>query len=145
MDDLDQRLLSELRRDGRAALSDLAGRLGVARATVRARIERLMQRGEIVGFTVVTRGDVSQAPVRGLMMIEIEGRWADRVMARLSGLPEVSAVHSTNGRWDLVAEIGTRTLEEFDAVLARVRGFEGVASSETNLLLATKRAGRKAV
>ncbi len=135
MDEIDQRLVAELRRDGRAALSDLAGRLGVAHATVRARMERLHKSGEIVGFTVLTRSDVSAAPVRGLMMIGIEGRGAERIMGRLAGLPEVTAVHSTNGRWDLIAEIGTATLEEFDAVLFKVRGLDGVMASETSLML----------
>jgi DNA-binding Lrp family transcriptional regulator len=143
MDEIDQKLIAELRRDGRAALSELALRLGVARATVRARMERLARSGEIAGFTVVTRGDVAEAPVRGLMMIGIEGRGAERIMARLQGLPEVTAVHSTNGRWDLIAEIGARTLEELDAVLFRVRGFEGVSASETSLLLSTRRARRR--
>ena len=54
MDDTDARLIAELRRDGRAALSDLADRLGIGRATVRARMERLVERGEIAGFTVMT-------------------------------------------------------------------------------------------
>ncbi len=143
LDDTDHRLLAELRRDGRASLSDLAARMGLSRATVRARIERLSARGEIVGFTVLTRGDVTAMPVRGLMMIGIEGRGTDRILSRLTGLPEVVAVHSTNGRWDLIAEIGTRTLEEFDAVLALIRRLEGVTSSETNLMLATRRAGRR--
>lgn len=143
LDDNDHRLLAELRRDGRASLSDLAARMGLSRATVRARIERLSARGEIVGFTVLTRGDVTAMPVRGLMMIGIEGRGTDRILSRLTGLPEVVAVHSTNGRWDLIAEIGTRTLEEFDAVLALIRRLEGVTSSETNLMLATRRAGRR--
>ncbi len=143
MDETDQKLLSALRRDGRAGLSDLATTLGLSRATVRARIERLTQRGELLGFTAVTRADLAAAPVRGLMMIGIEGRGTDRILARLSGLAAVQAVHTTNGRWDLIAEIGTDTLEEFDAVLARIRRFEGVATSETNLLLATRRAGRK--
>lgn len=143
MDDVDHRLIGELRRDGRAAVTDLAGRLGIARATVQARIERLTAQGEIVGFTVLTRGDVSAQPVRGLMMIGIEGRGAERIMARLAGLPEVQAVHSTNGRWDLIAEIGAQTLEELDAVLFRIRGFEGVMASETSLLLATRRAGKR--
>lgn len=143
MDETDHRLLAELRRDGRAALSDLAARLGVSRATVRARIERLSDRGEIAGFTVVTRSDVTAMPVRGLMMVGIEGRGTDRILARLTGLPEVSAVHSTNGRWDLIVEIGTRTLEEFDAVLALIRRLEGVTSSETSLMLTTRRAGRR--
>ncbi len=143
LDDIDQQLITELRRDGRAALSDLAARLGVARATVRARMERLTERGGIAGFTVVTRGDVTALPVRGLMMIGIEGRGTDRVLARLTGLPEVIAVHTTNGRWDLIAEIGSRTLEEFDAVLALIRRLDGVTSSETSLMLTTRRAGRR--
>ena len=143
LDDTDQRLIAELRRDGRAALSDLAERLGLARATVRSRIERMQARGEIVGFTVLTRSDVGALPVRGLMMISIEGRGTERIMARLAGLPEVLAVHSTNGRWDLIAELGTRTLEELDGVLLRVRGYEGVLASETSLLLTTRRAGRR--
>ncbi len=143
LDDIDQRLVAELRRDGRATLSDLAARLGLARATVRSRIERLQTRGEIVGFTVLTRSDISALPVRGLMMIAIEGPGTERIMARLSGLAEVLAVHSTNGRWDLIAELGTRTLEELDSVLLRVRGFEGVLASETSLFLNTRRAGRR--
>jgi len=143
LDDTDQQIIAELRRDGRAALSDLAARLGLARATVRVRMERLQARGEIVGFTVLTRSDVSAAPVRGLMMIAIEGRGTERIIARLTGMPEVIAVHSTNGRWDLIAELGTRTLEDLDLVLQKVRGYEGVLASETSLLLNTRRAGRR--
>lgn len=96
------------------------------------------------GFTVITRADLTASPVRGLMMIAIEGRGTERIIARLAGLPEVTAVHSTNGRWDLIAEIGTRTLEELDSVgLMKVRGYEGVLASETSLLLSTRRAGRR--
>jgi hypothetical protein len=78
MDDTDQRLIAELRRDGRAALSDLADRLGLSRATVRSRMERLTEKGEIAGFTVLTRSDVTAAPVRGLIMIGIEGKGGER-------------------------------------------------------------------
>lgn len=143
VDDVDQRLIAELRRDGRASLSDLAARLDLSRATVRVRMERLVSRGEIAGFSVLTRGDVTEAPVRGLMMIGIEGRGGEKVMARLAGLPAVMAVHSTNGKWDLIAELATQTLLELDDVIHKVRGFEGVITSETNLLLSTRRAGRR--
>ncbi|WP_050528326.1 Lrp/AsnC family transcriptional regulator [Pseudorhodobacter aquimaris] len=145
MDDTDQALIAELRRDGRASLSELAGRLGLARATVRARMERLQAAGEIAGFTVVTRGDVASAPVRALMMIAIEGRGAEKTMARLSGLPAVLAVHSTNGRWDLIAEIGTASLPDLDDVMFRVREIDGVVTSETNLLLSTRRAAPRKI
>ena len=143
MDELDQRLLAELRRDGRAALSDLAERLGISRATVRSRMERLTARGEIAGYTALTRADATAAPVRGLMMIGIEGRGTEKISARLTGIAAVQAVHSTNGKWDLVAELGTQTLHELDEVLATIRKLEGVVTLETNLLLTTRRAGRR--
>lgn len=145
MDDLDQRLIAALRRDGRASLSDLAHDLGVTRTTARTRLQRLVQAGEIAGFTVLTRAEVATAPVRGLMMLQVEGRGTDRVTGRLLGLSEVTAVHSTNGTWDLIAEIGTDTLEVLDAVLSLIRRFEGVTRSETNLLLTTRRPVRRPV
>jgi DNA-binding Lrp family transcriptional regulator len=143
MDEIDQRLIAELRRDGRAALSDLAARLDLSRATIRARMERLTARGEIAGFSVLTRGDVTAQPVRGLMLIGIEGRGAERIMARLTGIPAVQAVHSTNGKWDLIAELGADTLQELDEVIFRIRNIDGVMTSETNLLLSTRKAGRR--
>ena len=143
MDETDQRLIAELRRDGRASLSDLAERLALSRATVRARMERVTLRGEIAGFTILTRSDVTAVPVRGLMMIGIEGRGAEKTMARLTGIPAVLAVHSTNGRWDLIAGLGTQTLLELDEVIYRIRNIEGVMTSEINLLLSTRKAGRR--
>jgi DNA-binding Lrp family transcriptional regulator len=73
MDDLDGRIISALRHDARLPLSDLAAQLDTSRTTLRARIARLQERGDIVGFTVLTRADVMRDPVRGLMMIGIEG------------------------------------------------------------------------
>lgn len=139
MDSTDQKILAELRRDGRASLSELAARLALSRATLRQRIERMTSRGDIAGFTVLTRHEVTEAPVRALMMIGIEGRGGPRILARLSGLPHVQAVHSTNGTWDIIAEIGAATLQELDEVIYRVRDIEGIIRSETNLLLTTRR------
>ena len=142
MDDLDQRLLVLLRHSGRRSISDLALELSVSRATVRARIERMERQGDIVGYTVILRADAVSSPVRGITLIEVEGRAADRVVDALGGVAEVTAVHTTNGKWDLVAELGAQSLTELDAVLRRIRLIPGVTSSETNLLLATPRSTR---
>ena len=141
MDETDEKLIAALRHNARAAVSDLAVDLNMSRTTVRARIAKLQARGDIVGFSVVTRADVAQDPVRGMMMIEIAGRGAEKIIRQLSVMSEVRAVHSTNGRWDVIVEIGTRTLEQFDAVLVRVRKLEGVVSSETSLFLTTRKMG----
>ena len=139
MDDTDQRLLAALKRDGRAPISDLALQMGLSRATIRARLERLQQSGVIRGFTVQTALDVVEAPVRGLMMLSISGPGAERVMLRLTGHPAVRQVHSTNGKWDLIVELGTDTLADLDRVLFEIRRLEGVETSETSLLLNTRK------
>ena len=141
MDETDEKLIAALRHNARAAVSDLAVDLNMSRTTVRARIAKLQARGDIVGFSVVIRADVAQDPVRGMMMIEIAGRGAEKIIRQLGVMSEVRAVHSTNGRWDVIVEIGTRTLEQFDAVLVRVRKLEGIVSSETSLFLTTRKMG----
>ena len=139
MDNTDQKLISVLRHDGRAAITDLATELGLSRATVRARLAKLSETGEILGFSVILRSDAFVQPVRGIMLISIEGRGAERIVTQLRGLPQVTAIHTTNGKWDLVAELATDTLSTLDGVLNRIRQIEGISASETNLYLATRR------
>ncbi|ACM39002.1 MULTISPECIES: Lrp/AsnC family transcriptional regulator [Rhizobium/Agrobacterium group] len=142
MDDLDERLVTLLRHNGRRSISDLALETGASRATVRARLERLEREGTILGYTVILRADTVDLGVRGIMMIEIQGHVTDKVIRALSGFPEISAVHSTNGRWDLIVELGAATLTDFDSVLRRVRLVPGITNSETSLILSTPRSTR---
>lgn len=142
MDTLDKRLMTLLRHDARRSISDLSVELGVSRATVRSRIERLERAGEIIGYTVILRSDAVDLPVRGIMLIEIEGHVTDRVIRALGGFSEVSAIHTTNGRWDLVVVLGADSLGDLDAVLRRIRLIGGITNSETHLLLATPRSTR---
>ncbi len=142
MDQLDERLITLLRHNGRRSISDLALELGVSRATVRARIERLEASRAILGYTVILRADTVDLPVRGIMMVEIEGHVGDRVIRSLGGIAEVSEVHTTNGRWDLVVELGAATLTDFDTVLRRIRLIPGITNSETSLLLTTPRSAK---
>jgi len=141
MDDTDRRLIALLRHDARRSISSLAAELRLSRATVRARIVRLEGAGEILGYAAILRGE-ADLPVRGIMLIAVEGRSAERVVAGLQGFPEVVAVHTTNGRWDLIVELGTGDLPAFDAILGRIRLLPGIANSETNLLLAARRKTR---
>jgi DNA-binding Lrp family transcriptional regulator len=64
------------------------------------------------------------------------------VVEVLGGFPEIAAVHTTNGKWDLIVEIGAESLTDLDAALRRIRLLPGVTASETNLLLATPRTTR---
>ena len=84
------------------------------------------------------KSDVRGAPVQGVILIGIEGKGTERIVSTLRGMPEVQRIHTTNGRWDLIVELGAETLADLDAVLRRIRLIDGVATSETNLYLSTR-------
>ena len=139
MDELDRKLLARLREDARDSAAALAKALKVSRGTIQNRIARMQAEGIIQGFTVRTRPDIEDNWVRAVMTIAIEGERSRAVIQALRGLPEVSAVHTTNGRWDLVAELDTPTLGDFSRALDQIRTIDGIASTETSILLATRR------
>lgn len=141
VDDLDTELLSALRHNARISVSSLAAMTGASRATVAARIDRLVASGTIVGFTIRTGHETRSAGVRAIVMIEVLGKLADRVADQLRGLPQVRALHSTNGKWDFVAELEDRDLASFDETLRRIRLVNGINSTETNILLKTSKIG----
>lgn len=136
MDDLDRSLIATLQHDGRAPLSKLADILGVSRGTIQNRLDRLVDSGVITGFTVRTRELPDERKVRAVAMLEVAGRHTPSVVRQLRQIAEIMSLHTTNGAWDLVAEIETRDLVEFDRVLARMREIDGISRSDTSLLLA---------
>ena len=119
MDDTDRALIGLLRSDARASVASLAKALGVARGTVQNRMARLAANGTIVGYTVRLKPDVEEQRMRAFMTVAVEGNQVDAVIKALRGDPAVAALHSTNGRWDIVAELRADSLEDFDRVLAR--------------------------
>lgn len=137
LDDLDRRLLSALRESGREPVASLARKLDVSRATINSRLDRLLASGTVVGFSVRVRDESDPLTIRAVSLLEVEGRATDKVIRALKGLPEIRALHTTNGAWDLVAELGMENLAEFDQVLGRIRSIEGIVNSETSLLLSS--------
>ena len=139
LDELDRRLIALLRADSRTPAASLAAQLKVSRGTVQNRIARLVAQGVIQGFTVKTRPDIDANRVRAIMSIAIEGERSGAVVKALRGFPQVDKAHTTNGRWDLVAELDVETLGEFSETLDAIRQIEGIASTETSILLATQK------
>lgn len=137
VDALDQRLIALLRADGRAPVSQLAAALHVSRGTAQNRLDRLIQDGVILGFTVRVRRDIDEHLIRALMTIQLAGKATAAVIARLRGIPELRALHTTNGAWDVIAEIGVDTLPDLDRVLGTIRAIDGIRGSETSILLAS--------
>ena len=138
MDSLDQQLIAQLRHDARASVATLAARLGVSRGTVTNRMARLEAEGVITGYTVRLRPDAAPDEIRAWTSLAVEGN-QHHVIRALLGEPGVAALHDTNGRWDLLAELRVGSLAELSVVLERIRGIEGISASETSVHLQTLR------
>ena len=140
MDDTDREIISILRADARTPVASLAQRLRVSRGTVQNRLRKLEDSGVIVGYTVRLRPDSEPQCLRAWMSIAVEGNAAPEVIRALRGEPLVGTLHTTNGRWDIVAELRAESLEAFDSALGRIRLTPGIANTETSILLSTCKA-----
>jgi DNA-binding Lrp family transcriptional regulator len=136
LDDTDREILSILRADARTPVATLAHKLRVSRGTVQNRLRKMEEGGVIVGYTVRLRPDSEPHRIRAWMCIAVEGNAAPAVIRALRGEPMVGTLHTTNGRWDIVAE----SLEAFDSALGRIRLTPGIANTETSILLSTYKA-----
>ncbi|KFN50617.1 Lrp/AsnC family transcriptional regulator [Arenimonas composti] len=134
MDTIDRRLLALLRHDARAAVADLAIALGVSRGTVTNRMAKLQRDGVIAGYTVRLGAEADPDGIRAWTAIAVEGH-QQRVVQALLGEAGIAALHDTNGRWDLLAELRVGSLAELSKVLERVRAIPGVSASETSVHL----------
>ena len=115
----------------------MAKALKVSRGTVQNRLTHLQRDGTIAGFTIRLRPTLDEQRISALMTIAVEGNRLESVLKTLRGDPAIVTLYTTNGRWDLVAEIRADTLQAFDQVLSRTRLIDGISATETSLLLST--------
>jgi DNA-binding Lrp family transcriptional regulator len=133
----DRKLLTLLKQDGRASVTTMAQRLGVSRATVQTSLERLVNSNVIQRFTIEVDPSAGASLIRAVMTIEVQGNLTSSIVKTLKKMPEIVSLHSTNGAWDLVAQVETSSLPEFDGLLGRTREIAGILNSETSILLNT--------
>lgn len=131
----DRKLLLALKKDSRASVTTLSGEIGVARATIQASIKRLVEAGVIQRFTIDIDPLTERDLVRAVMSIEVQGVMTSTAIRALKRMPEIISLHSTNGIWDLVAQIETPDLMSFDLLLRRTREIEGILNTQTSILL----------
>lgn len=139
MDETDHKLIALLRRNARMTVAELADSLGVSRGTVTNRMRRLEDNRIIRGYTVLLRADAETDGVRAWMAVQVEGNQSRKVVAGLLGEPGVAALHDTNGRWDLLAELHATSMADLSRILERIRLIKGIHATETSIHLTTFR------
>ncbi|MEO0678403.1 MAG: Lrp/AsnC family transcriptional regulator [Pseudomonadota bacterium] len=135
IDETDRTLITLLRQDARASVTELAARSGLSRVTVAARLKGLRESGTIRRFTVELAQPVEEDAIRATSLLALDLSKTDRVHRALRRMPEVTSLYTTNGVWALVATHETRSLEAFDALLNAMGKLDGISNVETCLHL----------
>lgn len=135
IDALDGRLITLLDQEPRIGVLEASRRLGVARGTVQARLDRLRANGVIRGFGPQVDPAALGYPVTAFATLEIrQGQGAD-VRAHLGGVPEVLELHTTTGHGDMLCRLVARSNADLQRVIDRVVGFDGIVRASTTIVM----------
>jgi DNA-binding Lrp family transcriptional regulator len=139
VDSLDAALLELLAAEPRVGVLEASRRLGVARGTVQARLERMHERGVITGYGPEVDPAALGYEVTAFITLEIrQAGGHDPVADRLAAIPEVLEVHTITGAGDLLCRVVARTNADLQRVLDAIVSTEGVVRSATLISLATQ-------
>lgn len=138
MNDLDARIVALLKRNARMSVTQMSLELGVSRVTIDAHIKKMEASGVITGYTVTLGAEEFRHNVSGWIMINVDANREEEVIRSLVAFPEITRLFTTNGRWDLAAEIQTQTLETFDTAISSLRQIAGIKETDTSLLLSSR-------
>ena len=138
MDEVDEALLALLKENARLPVASLAQTLSLARSTVQSRLERLERRGIVVGYTVRLSEEATKSTIHATALLQIEPRELPSILSRLRAVREVTKVHTTSGRFDLLVRLAAPTTRALDAALDSIGSAPGVKSSESLVHLSTR-------
>jgi DNA-binding Lrp family transcriptional regulator len=138
LDEIDRALIAHLSANARAPVAKLAQKMGLARTTVQARLDRLERTGVIAGYTLRLSEEVVRGQIRATVLIHLTPAAQNAVLAKLRRLAAVQAAHTTSGRFDLAVGLQAGSMAELDETLDRIGEIEGVLALETLVHLSTR-------
>ena len=128
LDATDRALIALLRENARIGHAEAARRLKLSRTTVQARVESLERRGE----------EVASRMVRAHVTIVVAPKASGGVVAALQRMPELRALHSVAGVFDLLAVVEAQDVPSLDAAIDKIGALDGVERTQSSIILSTK-------
>ena len=139
MDEIDGKVIDLFANEPRLGVLEASRRLGIARGTVQARLDKLAAAGVITGWGPDLSPEAIGYPVTGFLTLEIrQGAGHDAVAAHLAGIPEVLEAYTITGAGDMWARVVARSNADLQRVIYLVLTEPGIDRSTTVIALATQ-------
>jgi len=138
VDEVDRRIITLLIADGRLSVTDLADEVHLSLSAASQRLRRLRQSGAIERFTVRLDSAAVGRPIDALVDLQLTpgAPWAGIDEALRDNPDVVDAVHVTGG-FDYQIRVRTRTIDDLDRLLQRLKERLGVRETSTRVVLHT--------
>lgn len=135
IDELDGRLIAALSDAPRIGIQELSNRLGITRATVYARLEKLETTGVLAGSGPDIDFAAIGYSVTAFITIELQqGRFKDVVPA-LEAMPQVIEAHALAGEGDIICRIAAENNDQLMGLVQTILSTPGVRRSRTAISL----------
>jgi Lrp/AsnC family leucine-responsive transcriptional regulator len=139
LDDIDRQLLIGLQEDAKVSLGRLGERVGLSAPSVMERVRKLEQAGLIKGYHAVLDARAVGLDVASFIGVRVQSPTAiEAFEAWVEGLPEILECHHVTGSYTLLLKVKTRNTSALEQLIRRLRSFEGVASTDTMVVLSTR-------
>jgi DNA-binding Lrp family transcriptional regulator len=139
IDGLDGRIIALFATEPRIGVLEASRRLGVARGTVQARLDRLERDGVITGWAPSVNSGALGFPVSAFATLEIaQGHGHDGVAAHLRTIPEVLEAHTITGAADMMLRLVARSNSDLQRVIDQVVTSADVTRASTVIVLSSE-------
>ncbi|MGB5985375.1 MAG: Lrp/AsnC family transcriptional regulator [Desulfobacterales bacterium] len=135
LDRIDRRIIALLQQDGRIANTEIAKQVGVSEATVRTRVNRLIQE-EFVQIVAVSNPIKLGFGIVGTLRIKVDISKMEHVTRELEKLKPLWFIVNTTGGADIVTEFIAKSLDDLnELIFNQINKINGIQGTETNIFL----------
>lgn len=138
VDSIDQRIVSELVADARSSYAEIGKVVGLSAPAVKRRVDRLLDRGVLRGFTAVVDPEALGWGTEAFVEVRYRGNVSPpQIRASLEPLPEVVAAYTVSGAADAIVHLRAADIHHLEDALERLRGVDMIDRTVSTVVLST--------
>ena len=135
-DPIDEKIIALLARDARASFAAVGSEVGLSASAVKRRVDRLVARGAIRGFTVTVDPHRLGGAIEAFVELSCAGKVSpERLRAMVAGVPQVQGAYTVTGDADAMLHVLAADMTDFERVLETLRDHPGVARTRSTIVL----------